>query len=140
MPPRAAAAPSPTSMLAAPPQPLAVAVSSQRAGAAPVTLALTLRTELQCGRLTGAPLVVSLPRPPARVPPVRLDGRRAAASLVRGRVVVRELPPAGAICDSIVRGKLRVTIRGLANPRRRGSYRVTVAHGAAVYAGRFRVA
>jgi hypothetical protein len=129
-------------MLAAPPaQPLTVAASSHRPGARAVALSLTLRTELQCGRLTGAPLVVRLPRPPARLPAgsVRLGGRPASTTFRRGLLVVGELPPAGAVCDSIIVGPLRLSIRGLANPARRGTYRVTVSHGADLYAGSLRV-
>jgi hypothetical protein len=122
----------------------ATAVSSPRAaGAKRAALALAFRSDLQCGRLMGGPVMVTLPRQ-VHVPAVIaassvLVGTRAARSVaVSGHVITIALPvPRGAICDSITMGLARIGFAhaaGLANPKSAGTYAVRMRHGGETFA------
>jgi hypothetical protein len=116
-----------------------VAVSSARAGARPVALTVSLRTELQCGRLRGPSVALRLP-PQARVPrtigpsAVLVGGSAAAAVRVTGNTLSINLPrPTGMMCDSITMGVARIVVTRAANvgnPSAPGRYRVSVLQGA----------
>jgi hypothetical protein len=119
--------------------PATTALSSSKAGAKSVTLTVSLRTELQCGRLMGSrALVVTLPAK-ARLPQtvaataVMVGGSVAGQVSVAGRAVTISIPPPrGMVCDSITVGIAKIVFlstAGLGNPRAPGTYTVRVAHG-----------
>jgi hypothetical protein len=113
------------------PSPLSVRLSSTRAGARPVVLKLTVRTELQCGRLVGGTVAVRLPRG-AHVPrsisrsAALIGGKPAAGVAIAGRTLTIAVPqPRGVICTVIGPGRAVVTLTraaGLGNPARAGRY------------------
>jgi hypothetical protein len=112
---------------------VARAAPSER-GARPAALRLVLRTELQCGRLGGGPIVVVLPaaeRMPAalHVGDVRVNGSALDASLT-GHVVSIALPKTiGPTCDSIAPGTVSVVFTkaaNLGNPVAAGTYPVSL--------------
>ena len=115
-------------------------LSSNKAGATHVGLTLSLRTELQCGRLMGSrPLVLTLPSA-ARVPnaiatsDVLVGGRAAGRVTVAGHTItIGQAPPRGMLCDSIRFGLVKVVITpaaGLGNPKTARAYMPRVTHGA----------
>jgi hypothetical protein len=130
--------------------PATATLSSSASGAKPVALALTFRSELQCGRLTGGALVLKLPRK-ALVPPaiaasaVLVGGKQSAHVAVAGRLITVALPtrPQGIMtCDSIVVGLAKIVVTraaGLGNPKPRGNYTVTVTHGAETFAAPLKI-
>ena len=115
--------------------PLSVRLSSARAGARPVTVKLTVRTELQCGRLVGGTVAVRLPAA-ASVPrsisrnAALIGGRPSAGVTISGRTLTIAVPqPRGVICTVIGPGQAVVTLTrraGLGNPARAGRYVVAV--------------
>ena len=124
------------------------ALSTSAAGAKPVAITISLRTELQCGRLVGGSLVVTFPRKmrvPASINATSvLVGSRAAKSVtVARRVVTVAVPlPRGMICASIAPGMAKITFlraAGLGNPKSPGVYTLTVRRGAATFGSRFRI-
>jgi len=103
---------------------------------------LSLRTELQCGRLIGGAIVVTLPRA-MRVPAAIgatdvLVGARAARSVaVAGRIVTVGVPlPRGMICNSIAPGAVMIVFSraaGLGNPKAPGTYAVKLRRGSETF-------
>jgi hypothetical protein len=136
--PGALAAPPPahpvTPITIAPVGSLVVQASPSQAGARPVQLRLTMRTELQCGRLTGGAIVVSFPAA-ERMPgtfgsgDVLVNGKPLGASLA-GHVVSISLPKViGPMCDVIGPGTVSVVFTKsarLGNPSAPGTYHVTM--------------
>jgi len=118
-------------------------LSNGAASAQAVTMTISLHTDLQCGRLTGGPLVVTLPRA-IRVPSAIdaasvLIGTRASRSVaVAGRVVTIAMPlPRGVMCDSIKPGVVKITFTraaGLGSPKSPGTYTVKLRHGSETFA------
>jgi hypothetical protein len=115
-------------------------VRPRDAGAKPVQLTLTLRRELQCGRLRGSSVLVVLPRAfslPRRIAPDAVAVRGAApagVSVSRATHAVRIAlqPPHGIICDSIAPGSVAIVFAkaaALGNPAKPGSYDVSVTAG-----------
>jgi hypothetical protein len=112
---------------------VAQAVPAQH-GVRPAALRLTFRTELQCGRLGGGPIVVVFPAA-ERMPmslhagDVRVNGAALDAS-VTGHVVAIALPKTtGLTCDVIGPGTLSIVFTkaaGLGNPEAAGTYRVSL--------------
>ena len=100
---------------------VSASLSSARAGARPVAVTLTMRMELQCGRLVGGTLVVRLPaqeRVPATVAAtaVQVAGKPAGAVTVKGHALTVAIPhPQGVMCDSIGPGKLTLILMRTAN-------------------------
>jgi hypothetical protein len=134
---------------AASPASLATAVlSSNRAGARPVVLTLSLRTELQCGRLMGGALVLKLPaqaRLASSIPAsaVLVGGKPAGSVVVAGHSLTIAVPrPRGAICDSITFGIAKLTVlraARLGNPKTPGSYTIRLQHGSATFAATLKI-
>jgi hypothetical protein len=120
-----------------------VALSTSAAGAKRVAMAISLHTELQCGRLLGTAVIVTFPRQ-VRVPGAIsasnvLVGTRAARSVaVAGHAVTIAMPlPRGVICDSIGPGVAKIVFSpaaGLGNPRAPGTYTVRLRRGAETFA------
>jgi hypothetical protein len=89
-------------------------ISSQRAGARPVTLTLKLGYEMQCGYPGPGPVVVTFPtgwRLPAKLgtTPVLVDGKAAVSASISGHSVKVGLAPEPTImCDVIGPGTLTI--------------------------------
>jgi hypothetical protein len=138
-----------SALAAVPPKVPSATASSNLAGARPVALAVSLRTELQCGRLIGGVLVVTLPRA-MRVPgsiaasDVLVGSRAARSVAVAGRVVTVAVPlPRGVICDSIAPGVARIVFSraaGLGNPKAPGTYTVKLRRGSDAFAAPLTIA
>lgn len=112
---------------------VAQAVPAQ-SGARPAGLRLSLRTELQCGRLSGGPIIVGFPaaeRMPASLQAgdVLVNGKALNASLM-GRVVSIALAKTtGVTCDVIGPGTVSVVFTkaaNLGNPLAPGTYHVSL--------------
>jgi hypothetical protein len=128
--------------------PATATLSSSAAGAKSVRMTIALHTELQCGRLTGGPLVVTFPRQvhvPGQIAAASvLIGSRASRSVtVAGHVVTVAMPiPRGVMCDSIGPGIAKVTFTrasGLANPASAGAFAVKLRHGSETFAAAFKI-
>lgn len=111
-----------------------VTLSSSRAGARPVSLALRMRYEMQCARPGSGPLVVTFPageRLPMQIAAgdVSVDGRPATGVHRSGRTVTVALPiQRGPLCDVIAPGVLIVVFERrvrLGNPARPGTYAIS---------------
>jgi hypothetical protein len=111
------------------------AVAPSRAGARPVTLTVSIRGELRCGRLSGRTVSLALPaqlRLPSTVAAssVTVGGKPASAVHVVRRTLAIELPvPTGVMCDSIAPGTVKVVVdrtANLGNPTNPGRYPLTV--------------
>jgi hypothetical protein len=111
----------------------AQAVPAQ-SGARPAGLRLSLHTELQCGRLSGGPIIVVFPgaeRMPAtlQVGDVLVNGKALGASLT-GHVVSIPLPKTtGVACDVIGPATVSVVFTkaaNLGNPLTAGTYHVSL--------------
>jgi hypothetical protein len=111
-----------------------------RAGARPVQLTLTLRQELQCGRLRSRSVLVVFPRAfplPQRIAVGALSvGGRAPASVSvsqsKDAVEIVLAPRQGPICDVIAPGSVDVVFQKaahLANPAHPGRYAISVTAG-----------
>ncbi len=124
-------------------------VASALPAAHGVRTGLTLQAtfELQCGHVTQ--LTVGLPsamgvQTPIAPGTVAVNGLHPAAIRTSGHVVeVTMPPPHGVMCDSI--GPARITVRfsraaGLVNPKRAGSYAVSLRMRAQAAAGRLKIA
>jgi hypothetical protein len=105
-----------------------------QSGARPVALRLTVRTELQCGRPRGGPIVVAFPaaeRMPASLQAgdVLVNGKALDATL-SGHVVSIALPKTtGVTCDVIGPGTVSVVFTKRANlgsPLAPGTYHVSL--------------
>jgi len=105
-----------------------------QSGARPAALRLSLRTELQCGRLGEGPIVVVLPaaeRVPASLQAgdVLVNGKALDATLA-GHVASIALPKTtGFTCDVIGPGTVSVVFTeaaSLGNPLAPGTYRVSL--------------
>ncbi|MBV8064639.1 MAG: hypothetical protein JOY73_03865 [Actinobacteria bacterium] len=108
------------------------------AAAQPVQLTVTIKTELQCGRIRAGSILVTLPsamRLGASIPrdSVTLNGAAPASMAVTGHIVALKVAPKpGIICDVIGPGVIRIVFArsaGLGNPMDAGSYAVTVHSG-----------
>ena len=120
-----------------------VTLSSTKAGARPVRLAIKLPAVLQCGYPRGGAVVVTLPQASA-VPhtilraAVKVNGKLAGGVAVVRRSVTVAMPrPAGMLCDSITDGTMLVAIgagANLGNPPQAGTYKITIKRGPASYA------
>ena len=115
----------------------AAVVLPNRAGAKRVQLTLKLRRELECGHLRGSSVLVDFPAAfslPRQIPgsAVRVGGGAVrGVSVSQGTHAVRITlqPLHGVMCYAITTGSITVAIdraAGIANPARRGQYRVTV--------------
>ena len=125
---------------------LTVALSSSRAGAAPVAITLQFGYEMQCGYPGPGPVLVRFPpaeRLPKAIPTgsVRVDGSSQPAARQTGSTVSITLPPAPAImCDVIGPGRLTIAFSraaGLGNPARAGAYPVSATRQATPFSARF---
>ncbi len=125
-----------------------VSLSSNRAGVSPVALAITLRTELQCGRVPARMVSLRLPaqeRVPASIPPaaVSVGGVRAARVDVLEHTLRIVLPRRrGMTCLSIVFGPARIAVSrtaGLGNPSGSGTYALVVSAGKVTAVARFTI-
>ena len=116
-----------------------VAVSSPRAGARPVVVAVQLRYEMQCG--WPGPGTVTIRFPAAMAVPDRIlatdvlvDGKPATSVVGHGRQEVVGMPPRhGILCDLMGPGLLRITFTRaarLGNPKAPGSYALHALRGA----------
>jgi len=116
-----------------------VLLSTHKAGAAHVAVTISLRTELQCGRLMGTrALVLTLPareRVPSTIAAdaVLIGSKAAGRVSVTGHVItISPAPPRGMLCDSIKVGVAKVSIlpaAGLGNPKASGAYTARLTHG-----------
>jgi hypothetical protein len=112
---------------------VARAVPAQH-GARPAALQLSLRTELQCGRLGGGPIVVVFPAA-ERMPAALQDGDvlvngKALGATLNGHVVSIAFPKTvGVSCDVLGPGTVSVVFTkaaGLGNPLAAGTYHVSL--------------
>jgi hypothetical protein len=112
-------------------------------GAKNVTLTVSLRTELRCGRLPGTKaLVLALParaRIPSAIPAaaVLIGGRAAGKVAVAGHTLtISPAPPRGVLCDSIRVGVVKIVVlpaAGLGNPRVPGAYVLRLTYGPGIF-------
>jgi hypothetical protein len=112
-------------------------------GAKNVTLTVSLRTELRCGRLAGTKaLVLALParaHVPSAIPAsaVLIGGRAAGKVGVAGHTLtVAPAPPRGVMCDSIRVGVVKIVVlpaAGLGNPRLPGAYVLRLTYGPGIF-------
>ena len=119
-----------------------VTLSSATAGASNVALTVQIPTVLQCGRPTGTPVVLTLPRA-ARVPraiatsAVRVNGVPPSKVAVTGNVVTVGLPAhKGITCFALVDGMMKLTFAPSAafgNPPGAGTYAIGIRQGKTVY-------
>jgi len=138
-----------SSVRAGTPGPASALLSTNKAGAKHVTLTVSFRTELQCGRLMGSrTLVLVLPsreRVAATVPvgAVLIGGRAAGRVTVAGHTLTVSLPPPrGMLCDSVRVGTAKIVVAGaagLGNPSAAGTYTVKVTHGSESFAAPFKI-
>jgi hypothetical protein len=115
-----------------------ISLSSERVGARPVAITVTLETELQCGRIMSGPVSIRLPLR-AQVPSsvassaVLVGGKPAGDVTVGGHTVTIEIArPKGMICNVIAVGTAKIVITRAANfgnPRLPGRYAVVVRQG-----------
>jgi len=120
-----------------------VSLSSTKAGAHAVRLAIKLPAVLQCGYPRGGAVVVTLPQA-STVPhaigraAVKVNGKLAGSVAVVRRSVTVAMPrPAGMLCDSITDGTMLIAIGAgakLGNPPKAGTYKITIKRGPAAYA------
>jgi hypothetical protein len=130
--------------------PASATLSTNRAGARPVALTVSLHTELQCGRIMGiGALVLRLPAA-MRVPStihaaaVLVGGKPVGSVVVAGHSLTIALaPPRGAMCDSIIMGVAKIVVTraaGLGNPRAPGTYAVKLTHGSQTFSAPLKIA
>lgn len=114
-----------------------IALSSDRAGARPVDVVLTLRYTMQCG-WPGPSIAVTFPaaeRLPSRVATssVLVNGKRPATVSLSGRTISIGIARPGAVmCDVIGPGTARIDFTraaALGNPSATGTYAVAARHG-----------
>jgi len=107
------------------------ALSSQKAGAKPVSLLVSLHTELQCGKLRAGLLAVTFPSGfalPATVGPsaVLVDGAKPAKVSLTGRTLSITMPlRTGITCMVIAPGTAKILVTKaaqLGNPSAAGAY------------------
>jgi hypothetical protein len=118
------------------PDSMSVSLSSRRAGARPVAITVRLRTELQCGRLTGSvavrlPAEARLPRK-IRASAVRIDGRPSSRVAIAGHTLSIGAPTvSGVICHVIAPGTTTIVLTrsaNVGNPPAAGTYPVVLRH------------
>jgi hypothetical protein len=112
-------------------------------GAKNVTLTISLRTELRCGRLAGTKaLVLALParaHVPSVIPAsaVLIGGHAAGEVGVAGHTLtISPAPPRGVMCDSIRVGIAKIVVlpaAGLGNPRVPGAYVLRLTYGPGIF-------
>lgn len=119
-----------------------VTLSSAAAGARNVAVTVQIPTVLQCGRPTGVPVEITLPRaermPPAIVASmVRVNGVPPSKLTTAGRVVTVSLPVRrGITCLSLVDGMMKITFApgaALGNPSSAGTYSFAIRQGRTAY-------
>lgn len=118
------------------------AVSPSKPGAKNVTLTVSLRTELRCGRLAATKALV-LALPGAHVPSaiaasaVLIGGRAAGKVAVAGHTLtISPAPPRGVVCNSIRVGVVKIVVlprAGLGNPRVPGAYILRLTYGPGIF-------
>jgi hypothetical protein len=125
-----------------------VALSSSRAGARPVVVAVQLRYEMQCGWPGPGTVAIRFPAAMAvpdrvRAADVLVDGKPATRLVSHGHQEVVSLPPRkGILCDAIGPGLLKITFTRavrVGNPKAPGTYALTAQHGAMGFTARFGV-
>jgi hypothetical protein len=125
-----------------------VALSSPRAGARPVVVAVQLHYEMQCGWPGPGTVTIRFPAAmvvpdPIRAAGVLVDGKPATRLVSHGHQEVVSLPPRkGILCDVIGPGVLKITFTRAArvgNPKAPGTYALTAQHGAMGFTARFAV-
>ena len=119
-----------------------VTLSSATAGASNVALTVQIPTVLQCGRPTGVPVAITLPRA-ERLPravvasTVRVNGVPPSKITMAGRVVTVSLPVRrGITCFSLVDGMMKITFAPSAafgNPSSAGTYSFGIRQGKTAY-------
>ena len=111
------------------------ALSSQKAGAKPVSLVVSLHTELQCGKLRAGLLALTFPDGfalPATVSPsaVLVGGVKASKVTLSGRTLSITLPVrTGVLCMVIGPGTAKILVTKaaqLGNPGTAGAYTLGV--------------
>lgn len=116
----------------------AVSLSTDRAGARPVAVALRYASELRCGSPRAARLLVTFPAAehvPAHIAPssVLVNGRPAQAVTRNGTTVALVVAQRGGIsCGVIVPGIVRIGFNlpaGIGNPAKAGMYPISVRSG-----------
>lgn len=130
---------------------LVVSLSSNRAGARPVSVTLTFSYMMQCGYPGPGPVRITLPAA-ERVPSalargaVLVDGAAARSVALLGRTVTVGLSPRPrVICDVIGEGRLSIELiaaGGFGNPPHAGTYTVSAATSSpsgGAFSARFRV-
>jgi len=119
-----------------------VTLSSTAAGAQNVAVTVQIPTVLQCGRPTGVPVAITLPRaermPRAIVAAmVRVNGVPPSKLTTVGRVVTVSLPVRkGITCFALVDGLMKITFApgaALGNPSSAGTYAFGVRQGRTAY-------
>ena len=111
------------------------AMSSPKAGAKPVSLLVSLHTELQCGKLRNGALALTFPSGfalPATVAPsaVLVDGVKASKVRLTGRTLSITMPVrTGIMCMVIAPGTAKILVTKaaqLGNPSSAGAYALGV--------------
>jgi hypothetical protein len=119
-----------------------VTLSSSAAGAQDVAVTVQIPTVLQCGRPTGVPVAITLPRA-ERVPgaivasTVRVNGVSPSRIAMAGRVVTVTLPVRrGITCLALVDGMMKIAFApgaALGNPSSAGTYTFAIRQGRTAY-------
>jgi len=119
-----------------------VTLSSSAAGAQNVAVTVRIPTVLQCGRPTGVPVAITLPRA-ERMPhaiasaTVRVNGLAPSKVATAGRVVTVSLPVRrGITCLALVDGTMKITFApgaALGNPSSPGTYSFGIRQGRTAY-------
>jgi hypothetical protein len=145
----ALAALAPAANASVPAQSASVALSSNLAGAHPVTLTVQLHYEMQCGSPGLGPVTLGLPAKmsvPAKIvrSSVLVDGKTAPSLTRSGSRLVVGLPvPQGVVmCDSIALGTLTIVVTraaGIGNPSGAGAYALAIEKGALRFGAKLRI-
>jgi hypothetical protein len=126
----------------------AVRLSNVHAGVRPVALVISLRTELQCGKLRPGTLAVAFPaaaRLPKTIPAsaVTVGGEHPGSVKLAARTLSITIPPpAGVMCDSIAPGTAKILVSRAArvgNPAAAGSYKLGVHYRTAALTAKFTI-
>ena len=116
----------------------AASLSSAHAGARPVALVVSLRTELQCGKLRGSSLALTFPAA-ARLPrtigasAIAVQGKQPSSVKLANRTLSITLSrPTGVMCNVIGPGTAKIVVSRaaqLGNPATAGAYKLGVHYG-----------
>jgi hypothetical protein len=119
-----------------------VTLSSTAAGAQNVALTVQIPSVLECGRPTGVPVALTLPRAarmPSAIPvsAVRVNGVPASKVAVLGRTVTVTLPVhRGITCFALIEGRMKIAFApsaALGNPSSAGTYAFGIRQGRTAY-------